>query len=112
MDQLALWWSSCCPVQRIDNIKPPIHETQLKFCYFWKLAGSHRSHGWKGGLPSRTRLAVLQGFPHREGGSGSKYAVGGAMLWRMFDPSEPAWETGDDRAKLEGSQGCSNLVPA
>ena len=61
MDQLALWWSSCCPVQRIDNIKPPIHEKQLKFCYFWKLAGSHRSHCWKGGLPSRTRLAALQG---------------------------------------------------
>ena len=26
------------------------------------------------------------------------------MLWRMFDPSEPALETGDDRAKVEGSQ--------
>ena len=34
------------------------------------------------------------------------------MLQRIFDHSEPAWETGDDRAKLEGSQGCSNLVPA
>jgi len=37
---------------------------------------------------------------------------GGAMPWRIFYPSEPAWETGDGRAKLEGSQGCSNLVPA
>ena len=26
------------------------------------------------------------------------------MLRRMFDPSEPNWDTGDDRAKLEGSQ--------
>jgi len=26
------------------------------------------------------------------------------MLQRIFDHSEPAWETGDDRAKLEGSQ--------
>ena len=30
--------------------------------------------------------------------------MGGAILWRMFDPSEPALETGDDRAKVEGSQ--------
>ena len=35
----------------------------------------------------------------------------GALLRRIFAPSEPNWETGDDRAKLEGSQGCSNLVP-
>ena len=27
-------------VECIDNIKPPIHEKQLKFCYFWILAGS------------------------------------------------------------------------
>jgi len=38
--------------------------------------------------------------------------TGGAMLRRIFELSEPAWETGDDRANLEGSQGCSNLVPA
>jgi len=42
---------------RIDNIKPPIHEKQLKFCYFWKLAGSHRYHCWRGGVtgPHPTR---------------------------------------------------------
>ena len=35
----------------------------------------------------------------------------GAMLWRILVPSEPAWETGDDRAKLEGSQGVATSSP-
>jgi len=29
----------------------------------------------------------------------------------MFDPSEPAWETGDDRAKLGGSQCVATSSP-
>ena len=33
------------------------------------------------------------------------------MLRRIFDPSEPAWETGDDRAELEGSQGVATSSP-
>ena len=33
------------------KVKQLVHEKQLKFCYFWKLAGSHRSHCWKGGFP-------------------------------------------------------------
>ena len=38
------------------------------------------------------------------GGVGEQACSEGALLRRMFDPFEPAWETGDDRAKLEGSQ--------
>jgi len=34
----------------------------------------------------------------RGGGGGSA----GAMLRRIFEVSEPKWETGDDRAKLRG----------
>ena len=35
------------------------------------------------------------------------------MLRRIFEPSEPAWETGDDRAKaeLEGSQCVATSSP-
>ena len=33
------------------------------------------------------------------------------MLQRIFDHSEPAWETGDDRAKLEGSQRVATSSP-
>jgi len=61
-------------------------------------------------VPRPTR-STPGGSPRPAGGSGSRFALGGAMLWRMFDLSEPAWETGDDRAKVEGSQ-CSSLVPA
>ena len=112
MDQPALCWGSWQVVQRIDKIKPPIHEKQLKFCYFWNLAGSHRSHCWKGGLPSRTRLAAFQGFFASRGGVGEQACSEGAMLRRIFDPSEPAWETSDDdRAKLEGSQRVATSSP-
>jgi len=45
------------------------------------------------------------------GGLGEQACSGGAVLRRIFEVSEPAWETGEDRANLEGSQGCSNLVP-
>jgi len=33
------------------------------------------------------------------------------VLRRIFDPSEPAWETGDDQAKLEGSQRVATSSP-
>jgi len=33
------------------------------------------------------------------------------MVWRIFDPSEPVWETGDDRAKLEGNQCVTTSSP-
>ena len=33
------------------------------------------------------------------------------MLRRIFEVSEPAWETGDDRAKLEGSQCVATSSP-
>ena len=56
-----------------------------------------------------------RGVSALRGGIGEQMSAGGlcCMLGRMFEVFEPAWETGDnDRAKLEGSQGCSNLVPA
>ena len=63
---------------------------------------------WRGGLPSRTRLTALhQEVFKSRGGFGKQVCSGGAMLRRKFDPSEPAWETGDDWANLEGSHGCS-----
>ena len=66
----------------------------------------------EGGLNVPRLLAALQGvFKITRGGRGGGAQRGGNGA-EEFDPSEPAWETGDDRANLEGSQGCSNLVPA
>jgi len=45
------------------------------------------------------------------GGVGEQACSGGAMLRRIFYPSEPAWETGDDRANLEGSQCVATSSP-
>ena len=66
---------------------------------------------WEGGVSSRTRLAAGKGVFVSRGGSGGGGCSGGAMLRRIFDPSEPAWETGDDRAELEGSQGVATSSP-
>ena len=33
------------------------------------------------------------------------------MLRRIFEHSEPAWETGDDRAKVEGGQCVATSSP-
>ena len=78
MDQPVLWWTSCCPVQHIDNIKQPIHEKHLKFCYFWKLAGSHRSHCWKGVQRSVPDSQLSRGVSASRGGLGEQaFSEGG-----------------------------------
>ena len=43
--QQAWWWSSCCPVQRIDNIKPPfvnLQKTPKNFNHFLSSSISKR----------------------------------------------------------------------
>ena len=65
------------PVQRIDNIKPPIHEKQ-KFCYFeisWFASFSLLEGGFT--VPHPTR-STLGGCPHREKGvRGAGVQLGG-----------------------------------
>ena len=76
MDQPALCWGSCCPVQRIDNIKPPIHEKQFEILLFLEEAGSHRSRCWKGGYRSAADSRHSRGCWHRKGRLGSRFAAG------------------------------------
>ena len=82
----------------IDNIKPPINEKQLKFCYFgnWLVRTGVDVGTWKGVETANAQLAVLQGVCSGHGrGLGEQGCSWGAMPRRMFDPSEPNWE-GDD----------------
>ena len=82
-----------------------------KFCYFWKLAGSHRVQCLEGGgtVPHPTR-SIPGGVRITRGVRGAGVQLGGDA-GRMFDPSEPAWETGDYRAKLGGSQCVATSSP-
>ena len=53
---------------------------------------------------TRLTRSTPGGFRITRGGRGGGGCSGEAMLRRIFELSEPAWETGDDRAKLGRSQ--------
>jgi len=102
LQQLAFTCAGCTHQQdikrgrdcyTIDNIKQPIHEKQLKFCYFWKLAGSHRSHGLKGGATFRARLAALQGGVRvKRGDRGAGLQWGGRYCGGCLTLLSPRWK--------------------
>ena len=68
----------------IDNIKPPINEKQLKFCYFgnWLVRTGVDVGTWKGVETANAQLAVLQGgvFRSREGARGAGGQCRGGCL--------------------------------
>ena len=64
-------------VECIDNIKPLIHEKQLKFCYFWILAGSVLMlEGGAINVPHPTR-STRGGCSSHVGGVGEQVCSGG-----------------------------------
>ena len=94
MDQRVWWWSSCCPVQHIDNIKPPIN----KFLLFLEISWFALVLMLGGGVRSRLTRITPGSVRITRGGRGAGRAA--SLLAEDF----PAWETGDHQAKLEGSQ--------
>jgi len=64
----------------------------------------------EGGVTGPQATCSTPGGVQTTRGVGEQVCSGGTLLRRIIDLSE-RWETGGDRAKVEGSQGCSNLVP-
>jgi len=83
----------------------------LNFVIFGNLLVRHRSHCWKGGLPSRTRLAALQGGVEVHGGGLGEQGCSWGVMLRRIDPFEPVWETGDDRVMLKEAKCVATSSP-
>ena len=105
------WLSSFLLVQSIDNIdnNHRFMRIILKFFATLEISWIATFSMLEEGAKFLARLTAGKGGCSRRKGDRGTGLQWGSMLWRIF---EPAWETGDDQAKLEGSQGCSNLIPA
>jgi len=77
MGQPVWCLSSCCPVQRIDNIKPPIHEKQFEILLFLEISLFASRDAGRGVTVSHLTRSTPEGVQITRGDRGAGEQRGG-----------------------------------